>query len=64
MKAGRASIGIFQKTCIKNLRGGQGGPIKKTRLLHIGNVEKPHHPQLSTQRACEGQRLQIYEKRQ
>ena len=26
----------------------------KIRLLHLGNVEKPHHPQLSAQRACEG----------
>ena len=25
--------------------------IKKTRLLHLGNVEKPHHPQFSAQRA-------------
>ena len=29
MKSGRAKIGIFQKMRIKNLRGGQWGPIKK-----------------------------------
>ena len=54
MKAERAKIGIFQKMRIKNLRGGQRGPIKKTRLLHLGNVEKTPHPQLSAQRAPEG----------
>ena len=26
----------------------------KIRLLHLGNVEKSRHPQLSPQRACEG----------
>ena len=25
--------------------------LKKTRLLHLGNVEKPPHPQFSAQRA-------------
>ena len=52
MKAGRASIGIFQKMRIKNLRG--GGSVRfdlKTLVLHLGNVEKPPHPQLSAQRA-------------
>ena len=28
--------------------------FKKTRLLHLGNVEKPPHPQFSVQRAPEG----------
>ena len=56
MKSGRAQIRIFQKMRIKNLRGegGQCGPIKKNRLLHLGNVEKPPHPQFSAQRAPEG----------
>ena len=40
MKFGRAKIGIFQKMRNKILRGGQWGPIKKNRLLHLGNVEK------------------------
>ena len=47
MKSGRAKIGIFQKMRIKNLMGGQLDPIKKTRLLHLGNIQKPSHPQLS-----------------
>ena len=54
MKAGRASNGIFQKMCIKNLRGVSDVRFKRTRLLHFGNVEKPPYPQLSEQRACEG----------
>ena len=33
---------------------GQWGPIKKTRLVNLGNVEKPPHPQFSAQRAPEG----------
>ena len=40
MKSGRAKIGIFQKMRIKNLRGSEVR-FKKTRLLHLGNVEKP-----------------------
>ena len=28
--------------------------LKKTRLLHLGNVEKPPHPQFSAKRAPEG----------
>ena len=28
--------------------------FKKTRLLHLGNDEKPPHPQFSAQRAPEG----------
>ena len=54
MKAERAKIGIFQKMRIKNLGRGQCGPIKKTRLLHLGNVKKPPHPQFSAQQAPEG----------
>ena len=38
MKAGRAKIGIFQKMRIKNLRSVRSD-LKKTRLLHLGNVE-------------------------
>ena len=55
MKSGRALIGIFQKMRIKNLRGGGDGrsDLKKTRLLHLGNVEKPPHPQFSAQRMPE-----------
>ena len=45
MKAGRAKIGILQKMRIKNLRTGVSEVrFKKTRLLHLGNVEKPPHP--------------------
>ena len=54
MKAGRAQIGIFQKMRNKNLRGVREVRFKKTRLHHLGNGEKPAHPQLSAQRACEG----------
>ena len=55
MKAGKAKIGIFQKMRIKNLRGvSEVLFLKKTRLLHLGNVEKPTHQHLSAQRACEG----------
>ena len=57
MKAGRAETGIFQKMRIKNLRRGEGVSevqFKKTRLLHLGNVEKPPHLRFSAQRACEG----------
>ena len=55
MKAGRAYIGIFQKMPIKNLREGVCEVrYNKTRLLHLGNVEKSPHPQLFAQRQCEG----------
>ena len=55
MKAGRAKIVFFQMMRIKNLRGGVSEVrFKETRLLHLGNVEKPPHSQLSAQRACEG----------
>ena len=54
MKSGRAKIGIFKKMRIKNLMGVSEVRLKKTRLLHLGNVEKPPHPQLSAQRAPEG----------
>ena len=40
MNAGRAQISEVR--------------FKKTRLLHLGNVEKPPHPQFSTQREPEG----------
>ena len=54
---GRAQIYIFQKMRIKNLRGVRKVRFKKTRLLHLGNVEKPPHmrphPQLFAQRAPE-----------
>ena len=40
---------------IKNLMGGSvRSDLKKNRLLHLGNVEKPPHPQLFAQRAPEG----------
>ena len=54
MKAGRALINIFQKMRIKNLREVSEVRFKKTRLLHLGNLEKLPHSQLSAQRACEG----------
>ena len=55
MKAGKAKIGIFQKMRIKNLRGGVSEVrLKKTRLLHLANVEKPSYPQLFAQRTPEG----------
>ena len=53
MKAGIAKIDIFQKMRIKNLRGVSEVRLKKTRLLHLGNLEKPAHPQLFAQRAPE-----------
>ena len=43
---------VFSKRCASKIWG--GGGFKKTRLLHVGNVEKPPHPQLSVQRAPEG----------
>ena len=43
LKFGRAKIGIFQKMRIKNLRGVSEVRLKKTRLIHLGNVEKPPH---------------------
>ena len=54
MKSGRALIGIFQKMRIKNLRGISEVRLRKTRLPHLGNVEKPPHPQFSAHRAPEG----------
>ena len=47
-------LGIFQKIRFKNLKGAVRSDLTKTRLLHLGNLEKPPHPQLSAQRACEG----------
>ena len=38
------------------------GPIEKTRLLHLGNVEKPPQPQLFAQRAPEVWRRKILRK--
>ena len=54
MKSGRAKIGIFQMMRIKNLKGVSEVRLKKTRLVHFGNVEKPPHQQFSAQRAREG----------
>ena len=57
MESGRDLVRIFKKMHIKNLREGGGSvrsDLKKTRLLHLGNVEKPLHPQFSAQRAREG----------
>ena len=54
MKSGRAQIGSFQKMRIKNIRGVSEVRFKKTRHFHLGNVEKPPHPQFSAQRAPEG----------
>ena len=50
MKAGKAKIGIFQMMRIKNPREGVSEVrFKKTRLLPLGNVEKPTHPQFSAE---------------
>ena len=54
MKSGRAQIGIFQKMRNKILRRVSEVRFKKTRLFHLGNVEKPPHPQFPAQRAPEG----------
>ena len=55
MKAGKAEIGIFQKDAHQKSEGGSvRSDLKKTRLLHLGTVEKPPHPQFSAQRAPEG----------
>ena len=34
--------------------GGDGPILEKTRLVHLGNVQKPPHPQFSTLRAPTG----------
>ena len=54
MQAGKVLIGIFQKMRIKNLRRSLRSDLKKTRLLHLRNVEKPPLSQLSAKRACKG----------
>ena len=54
MKSGRPEIDSFQKMRIKNLMGVIEVRFKKTRLLHLGNVEKPPHPDFSAQLAPEG----------
>ena len=54
MESGMAAIGIFQKMRIKNLRGVSDVQFRKTRLLHLGNVEKLPHPQFFAQGAPEG----------
>ena len=51
MKSRRAKI--FKKIRIKNQKGISEVRFKKTQLLHLGNVEKSPHPQLSAQRARE-----------
>ena len=45
---------------IKNLRGVSELRFKKTRLLHLGNIEKPPYPQFFAQRAPEGQLKLIF----
>ena len=45
MKSGRAHISIFQKMRKKILMGVSEVRFKKNRLLHLGNFEKPPHPQ-------------------
>ena len=42
----------FQKDAHQKFHG--EGRFKKTRLLHLGNVEKPPDPEFSAQRAPEG----------
>ena len=54
MKSGRAKIGDFNKMHIKNLRGVSEVRFKKTRLVNLGNVEKPTHAQFSAQQAPGG----------
>ena len=54
MKSGRAKICIYQKMRIKNLRRSVRSDFKKTRLLHLGNLEKPPHPHFSAHWAPEG----------
>ena len=44
----------FPKDVHQKSKSGQLGPILKTRLLHLGNVEKPPDPQFYAQRAPEG----------
>ena len=41
MKSEKAYSDIYQKMRIKNLKGVSDVRFKKTRLLHLGNVEKP-----------------------
>ena len=55
MKARKGSNCYFPKDAHQKSEGGVSEVrLKKTRLFHLGNVEKPPHPQLSVQRACEG----------
>ena len=54
MKSGRTLIGFFPKVRIKNLRGVSEVRFQKTRLVHLGNVEQPPHPQFTAQRAPVG----------
>ena len=54
IKSGRAKL-VFSKRCASKIWGGSvRSDLKKTRLLHLGNVEKQPHPQFSAQRAPEG----------
>ena len=54
MKSGRPEIDSFRKLRIKNLMGVSEVRFKKTRLLHLGNVEKPPHPDFYARRVPEG----------
>ena len=45
---------FFPKDAHQKSEGVSDVRFEKTRLLHFRNVEKPPHPKLSAQRACEG----------
>ena len=44
----------FRKDAHQKSEGVREVRLKKTRLIHLGNVEKPPHPQFSAQRTPEG----------
>ena len=54
MNFGWIKIGIFQKNAHKKSEWGSLRSDLKNSTPSLGNVEKPPHPQLSAQRACEG----------
>ena len=45
---------VFTKDAFQKSEGVSEVRFRKTRLLHLGNVEKPPHPQFFAQRAPKG----------
>ena len=61
MEAWRAQIGIFQKMRVKNLKGGSVRSDLKNSTPSPRKRRKTPHPQLSAQRACEGQERKYFD---